>query len=235
LIAEQFNDSSGRVEFKSGAKLGAAGSGVSGQPTDRSYVAELARTEIVDVAPVGLLKAPYAVQKLEELTITIWYKPGDQQVADASLLDAAGMYLISQKGDSWTARVGAADVPKGKQYWFNSGNKGTPVGWFQPNEWIFLALVWKKSANEVCFYQGTKSGAVKKAQCSVRDLAVGGLVDRPDRDKHPDAIGNTGNPKYNRPVNGSIDDVRIFSKALDDSALEKIRQADLKNEQPPGF
>jgi hypothetical protein len=115
LIAEQFNDSSGRVEFKSGAKLGAAGSGVSGQPTDRSYVAELARTEIVDVAPVG------------------------------------------------------------------------------------------------------------------------GLADRSDRDKHPDAIGNTGNPKYNRPVNGSIDDLRIVSKALDDSALEKIRQADLKNEQPPGF
>ena len=115
LVAERFNDTSGRIELKNGAKLGAAGSGVSGQPTDRSYVAELARTEIVD------------------------------------------------------------------------------------------------------------------------DLAVGGLADRPDRDKHPDAIGNTGNPKYNRPFNESIDDMRIFSKALDESALEKIRQADLKNEQPPGF
>jgi hypothetical protein len=44
-------------------------------------------------------------------------------------------------------------------------------------------------------------------------------------------IGNDPN-KGERAFNGSVDDLRVFSKALGSGDLEKIRQADLKNLPP---
>jgi hypothetical protein len=40
---------------------------------------------------------------------------------------------------------------------------------------------------------------------------------------------------FDRPFNGSLDNVRIYKKVLDVAALEQIRQADLKNEAPAAF
>jgi hypothetical protein len=44
-------------------------------------------------------------------------------------------------------------------------------------------------------------------------------------------IGNDPN-KGDRAFTGSVDDLRVFSKALGSGDLEKIRQADLKNLPP---
>jgi hypothetical protein len=230
LFFEAFNESSGAVELKNGAKLGAESSGVSGLPADNCYEAETTST---NDGPVALVRQPYTIKGLEAITLCLWYKPSQQQVPGASLFELASIYLISQKSSSWVARVGAANVPKDQHYWFSPGMQETYRGWQQPGEWIFLALAWRKSANEVCFFQGTKSDAVKQVSRAVLNLPVGGLVQRTD--KRPDVIGNTADPTHSRPFNGSLDNVRIYSRALDAVALEQIRQADQKNEQPLGF
>ncbi|HVM61329.1 MAG TPA: LamG-like jellyroll fold domain-containing protein [Verrucomicrobiae bacterium] len=235
LFAERFNESADQVLLRDGAKYGPDGSGVSGQPADRCYVGEV--PNFVDPAsgPVALVNVLLPVRGLEEMTITCWYKPGERQALDASLFDLASMYLIAKTNGTWVLRVAATDIPKGTLYWFESGDDGPYAGWLQPNDWVFLAVVWKKSASEVCFYQGGKSGRVQKALCKTRNVSVGALGERGDRSQRPDVIGNTMQTKYHRPFNGSIDDLRVYAKALNETALEQIRQADVNNELPPEF
>ena len=235
LFFESFNDSTGQIELRNGARFGDAGSGVSGQEADKCYLGEVANVEAPEASAVALIKSVFPVRGLEEMTITVWYKPAEHQALDASLFDAGSMYLISGKNGAWVLRVGAANIPKNTFYWFDSNPTGPYSHWLQPNEWIFASFVWKKSANEACFYQGTKSAPVKKARCVTRNVTVGGLTERGDRDKRPDVLGNTVNPRYFRPFNGGMDNVRIYSKALDEAALDQIREADLKNEPPPEF
>ena len=43
-------------------------------------------------------------------------------------------------------------------------------------------------------------------------------------------IGNTRFTKQDRAFEGNIDDVRFFNQALSAESIEKIRQADVKNE-----
>jgi hypothetical protein len=229
LFGETFNEPTGKVELKNGAKLGDEASGVSGLSADKCYVAD---SVVTNDGPVGVIHPPVAVQGLEGLTITVWYKPQEPQAYAASLFNLAQTYLIKEKNNTWTARVAATEVPKDQRYWFGSGGKGAYRDWLAPGEWIFLALVWKKSGNEVCYLQGTKSGAVKKGNCPARDFPVGELR-APGR--NPDVIGNSNSTKCDRPFHGSIDNVRVYSKALDEAALEQIRDADAKNEMPPVF
>jgi hypothetical protein len=229
LFAETFNEADDRVELKNGAKLDGEGSGVSGLPADKCYVAD---SVVTNDGPVGVIHPPVAVQGLEELTITVWYKPQASQAYAASLFNLAQTYLIKEKNNTWTARVAATQIPKEQRYWFGSGGKGAYRDWLAPGEWIFLALVWKKSGNEVCYFQGTKSGEVKKGNCPTRDFPVGGLR-APGR--NPDVVGNSNSAKCDRPFHGSIDNVRVYSKALDEATLEQIRDADAKNEMPPAF
>ena len=229
LFSETFNEADGKVELKNGAKLGDEGSGVSGLSADKCYVADSVATS---EGPVGVIRAPFSVQGLEELTIAVWYRPAEQQANGASLFNLAQVYLLREKNKTWTARVGASEVPKEKRYWFNSGSKGAHQNWLAPGEWVFLALVWKKAGNKVCYFQGTKSSEVKPGDCPTLDFPVGGLR-APGRS--PDVIGNSNGTKCDRPFNGSIDNLRVYSKALDAAALEQIHNADVKNETPPAF
>jgi hypothetical protein len=143
--------------------------------------------------------------------------------------DAVGTTLIwEQEAGEWVLRIDTkpADDPNPSRYWFHSGNK-PPLGtWATPDQWTFLAAVWKKADNKVTFYQGSSSAAAVLARESTRSETVAPLNERADS---PRTIGNRVGAILDRPFDGSIDDVRFYPKALDAATIEKIRQADLQN------
>src|SRR5207244_2145781 len=100
----------------------------------------------------------------------------------------------------------------------------------QPDQWQFFAAVWKGASNEVRFCQATSTQAVKLGTVAMNDVATGGLV-KGQNTRWNETVGNS-QQKYHRPFNGSIDNVRYYSTALDENVLESIRQADLKNMDP---
>ncbi|HBF35133.1 TPA: hypothetical protein DDW35_11290 [Candidatus Sumerlaeota bacterium] len=234
LFAEQFNVSGRNTDLKNGGKLGSIGSGVSERPKDLAYVNDVFDTD-KEQTPVALLKKAYPVDGLEEITVVMWYKPAEDQGNIVTLFDMGSLQLIGDRKKGWVLRVEPKGKPSDGQYWFNLGVGGTYSSWFTANEWTFIAVTWKKSTSEVCAYQGVKIGGVRNAGHVTRPVPEGGLVERKDRDKHPDAIGNTAGEKYDRPFRGAIDNVRVYSKVLTEDALEQIRKADIRGEEPPRF
>lgn len=237
LFNEPFNAPSGRVSLKNGAKLAGAGSGVSGRSSDRAYTAKVSNASQPKDGPEAIVTRPIAVQGLNQITVTFWYKPSGPQVKDVTLLDTASLVVMGDIPGEWTIRVGAKVKDKKQMYWFHSGKKVPYGAWIQPNQWVFVTVVWDRAGNQVSSFQGTKSRPVKLARRDKRpdrDKPLGGLVQRAKIAQKPATIGNTSGGKY-RPFNGSIDNVHIYSKALNLGALEKIRQADLKNQNPPNF
>lgn len=228
ITSINFNDSS-QIELKNGALI--SDRGVSGKPEDKAFVSEVKNLEDPANSPVAQLVNSPQVNGLGELTVSLWFKASDKQVKDSSLFNAGALYLISDGKGSWTLRV-EADAEKGVMNWFMTGGKGPYLEWTKPNEWVFAAFAWKKSTNEVCFYQGTTKNPVKLQRCQKRTEQVGGLKQRAAGDKRLDAIGNTLDTKYHRPFNGSIDNFRYFRESLSIENVENIRQADLKNENP---
>jgi hypothetical protein len=170
---------------------------------------------------------PLPVSGNKEATVTIWYKAQATQIPAVTLFSMGSLSLLPPRDDingGWTLRVDA-EKPKEKQYWFNSGNTGPYLPYSTPDQWQFLAVAWNQSTNEVSFYQGTSTQAVKLAKTVKNDAATGGLI---QYNKGADVIGsNTG--KYARSFNGSIDNARYFDKVLDAAAIESIRQRDLIN------
>ena len=178
--------------------------------------------------PVAVLKQRVTTAGLDEVTATFWYKPDANQLPVITPLDINGLTLITDKADEWTLRVGAK-VEAGKMYWFPSGKS---PAWRTPGDWQFIAVTWKRNPSEVVWYQATKTQEVKEARRKTSNLTPeAGLMAR--NGNWPDVIGNTANSKsYDRAFSGSIDNVRIFGKALDVPAIEAVRQADLKNAAP---
>ena len=74
IYDEAFNsDRTASVELRHGAGLGPAGSGVSGQATDRSYVAELpADAAVTGPGPVARIRTPVPTPGLQEVTVAFW-------------------------------------------------------------------------------------------------------------------------------------------------------------------
>jgi len=226
IYSQSFNKLTKFIEIKNGAQLGTNGSGVSGKPSDKAYIAKVNNTSESEQGPVGIIKQDINVEALEEITLTLWYQAENIQIDAATILDAASLVLI-RDNNGWTLRI-SADTDQ-KMYWFKTGKNAPYHDWLEPKQWIFIACAWSMKKNEVIFYQGTKDNPVKIAKVSTRNDEVKGLIQRKNKEKFPDAIGNTFNAKYNRPFNGFIDNVKIFSKALDQNLIEQIRQDDINN------
>jgi hypothetical protein len=216
-----FNDTTG-LEFKSGATLGSAGSGVSGKPTDHAYSADTATASNA----AALISATNPAVKADELTVTAWVKPRTADQKDVAALFSAfgsGLYFDA-KSKGWLWRV-ASRVPSDPkaQTWYDSGKSLQ----LQPGQWHYVAMVWKRAENSASFFHGGTNGSVLLVNTVKRPQTVDPITE-------PSAkriLGNDPN-KPERCFNGDIDNFRVYTKALDPTALEKIRQADLKNESP---
>lgn len=218
LISEtRFNDSTG-VTLKNGAALGPDGSGVSGKPGDKAYVADLTNAPTAIVIPSGS-----DVSAADELTVTVWYKPKSSDMKDAqTLFNAFGSQLLwDGRASEWMWRVGSQVTgnPAGKT-WYSSGKNPPPI---VADQWTFIAMTWKRSDNTATYYMGTLTTPPASSHKVTRKDAI----DPAKESKR--AIGNDP-AKTDRAFNGSIDNVRFYTKALDEAALTKIYSADLKNE-----
>ena len=76
------------------------------------------------------------------------------------------------------------------------------------------------------FYQGDKTSDVQMAREMTRNEEVEPLT----FEYTPQNVIGNDRRTTERAFNGEIDNVRFFPKALAPAAIEKIRQADLKNE-----
>lgn len=226
-LEARFNEPDPDVALVNGAMLGAPGSGVSGQPGDRAYVA-VPDPEQPEQGPVAQLRHRPSVQGLDAFTLTLWWRAGANQRVPFCLFDLTGALLIGEP-NGLTFRHGA-QVERNVRYWFPLGNKGPLGEWLQPDRWVFAAFVWDRTANTFQVYQGTKDHPVEACAVAQRNEPVGSLAGRAD--DRPDAIGNTLATTYQRPFNGSLDNLRILTRALDAQAIEAIRQADLANLPP---
>ncbi len=125
----------------------------------------------------------------------------------------------------------ASHEPTGnKMYWFYS-KKAAPGGaWLPQNEWRFFAFTWSKVTNQAVFYGATpQSEVVDTSRMTQNITAEGPLQGRLASDKRLQALGNSAGDKADRPFNGSLDNFRIYPRALPVEALEKIRAGDLQN------
>ena len=128
-------------------------------------------------------------------------------------------------------RVDAPAVGTGQGNAITIGRKGPMGEWLQAGEWNFLAFTWKFDGQVATAYQGTTTG-LKMVVTKYTD--VSGPIHL-----KPAWFGGIGNCRTDdhgrravRPMSGYIDNVRVFSKALDTKAIEAIYKADLKNEVP---
>ena len=221
----RLNDATG-IELKNGATIGADASGVSGLPGDKAYVADASAIAAGQPGPLAVItNGPTARLAGDEVTLTLWYKPKTELKDIPTLMQGFPGYLLwDAKQGKWVMRLSAPVSDPNAKFasWLYSGKEDALK---TPGQWVFLALTWKASDHSFAYYTGTPATAATVTAQGKRDL-LGAVAEG----ANPRVLGNSDLKKSDRPFDGSIDDVRVFSKALDAAAIEKIRAADLKNE-----
>ena len=229
LIYEaRFNDSS-NLELWEGATLGGPGSGVSSVPADQSYFNGIA-LQPGEAGPGAVLTGEARIEphELQEFTITGWYKPLSEQRDGIELFSGfANLLMWDARHQQWNLRVLAQFADDGRHnYFFGSGSRPPMKSWMIPGEWTFIAMTWTRASGTVTFYQAGVNAPVVNAASGTRKDPVQELTEGP----RPRRVVGNDSGKRERSFVGNIDDFRVFAKALDAEALEKIRQADLKNQ-----
>ena len=116
--------------------------------------------------------------------------------------------------------------------WIVTGAGGPLIRWTAQGEWVFYAITWDLQTQKATVYQGTAFDAAR----AQREFPAPTIKDPLGAGGGPVIIGNDWTDKSrgpsNRPFSGSIDNIRIYDKALGDDAIEAIRAADLENEEP---
>ena len=218
---ETFNDDGANLQLFNGAAIGEKGSGVSGKSDDAAY--EAAAAELGAKAPAAMIKSELPDASLQEITMTVWFKPGDDiSEKRVSLFNSHGI-VLGWGGSQWVLRVNDFKGEPAAGKWFHAGKTiETPTG-----EWKFLACTWSGTAKEAAFFVGDKVNSVEQ------DSVVSSNDPQPEMTfgdpKHPKVIGNTFMPAATESFPGHIDNFRMFDKVLTIQQIEKIRQADLQN------
>jgi len=227
MFEERFNTPPLQLEYLNGSKIAADSSGVSGKLGDSAYLSGVVSQAEKTPGPVARILKKEEEQSLKEITLTMWFNGIGMQSDVATLLGYFGIVLINDK--TFTVRLEAEREPQTQGNWVTVGRKGPLGEWIQPGQWNFFAFTWKFATQTAVIYQGTPSGF---QVVSTRTTNVTGPIQ-----VKPKLFGGIGNSKTDesgkqaqRPFSGYIDDVRIFSKALDENSIKAIYQADLKNE-----
>lgn len=229
IFEETFNVAHSRIDYRNGAGLGGPGTGVSGKPADRAYMAVPRSTEQERNGPGGLAVSPIAPDSLSAFTCAFWYFLDEQGPELQVPLSTAGvLFLMHERG--FEVRIEqSAEQPK--QISFTPGPQGPHAGWRDRGRWIFAAFSWDQAKNTLTVHQGTPDKAVAFMRDVSRDAPGKPTLPRGDLARDPETIGNTFKT-FDRPLSGRMDNVRLFDRVLDRAELEKIRQADLGNVAP---
>jgi hypothetical protein len=118
----------------------------------------------------------------------------------------------------------------------NGSDVTSSAGYYQTNQWVFVAITYDgtKTSNNVVFYVGTKTQAVTQVGNTLT-LNQGAV----NEGENKIGIGNDRGVTNNRPLDGYIDDVRLFGSTSDGSGvltaaqLETLRQQDIQYASAP--
>lgn len=232
ILRERFNDAAS-LEYLNGAEQGPDKSGVSGKAGDKAYSAKAEVPDPTQPQPGALfLDSSLLSDDLRQFTVTVWYKANREIQDPDSLIHLGGFYLLWDKARGWTMRLGLPPGGEPFSSWFNAGIKGPLLASDAVGEWIFYAISWDLDARTCLIYQGTANDSAEVFREQTAFEVTG-----PVKGAATNAIGNNFDPKGNtvgsRPFSGEIDNIRIYDKALDHSAIEAIRTADMANTEPP--
>lgn len=228
IFEERFNEA-GTLEYLNGAEQGP---GLSGKPEDKAYSTRVETPDPTQPQPGALVAdSSQLTGDLSQFTVTLWYKL-DREIQDPdSLLHLGGFYLLWDKVRGLTMRLGLPPGGADFSNWFNAGVKGPILSSNAVDEWIFYAITWDYDTKSCVIYQGSAT-----APCEVFGQKDHFEVTGPVKGSTTNAIGNhytdKGNTVGNRPFSGQIDDIRVYDKVLDQTAIEAIRTADLANAEP---
>ena len=187
--------------------------GVSGMPGDRAFD-NTASTGMGKGYTGGVGEVPAAtIGTLESLTFQCWFYVATPIDNLARFLEDTRLTLTANAG-SLTLQVNGTSVTSSAAYG-------------QTNQWVFFAVTYdgSKTANNVVFYMGTKTSPAVPVELPL-SLNGGSVIQ-----DHILAIGNYNNGNI-RPLDGLMDDVRLFGSATDGSGvqtqaqLEAIRQGE---------
>lgn len=227
LYEETFNIAHDRVELRNGAALGGPGTGVSGKSADRAFIGMPRSSEQEENGPVAV--ATIAPVPLSAFTCTFWYFLEENGPVLQMPLNTAGvMVLLNERG--LELRIGQSPTQP-RQLTFSPGPTGPLAGWRDTGRWIFAALSWDRATNTVVVHQGLPDRPVAFMRDMRRDAPAKPTLPRPDLTRNPETIGNT-HVRFDRPVTGRLDNVRVYDRVLDAVELERIRQADVANTPP---
>jgi len=194
----------------------ADGLGVSGLPGDRAFD---------NTASTGMGKGylggsgivpPNTLGVLTSFTVQCWFKVSSPITNLARVFDDNRIAILAQRAVL--------------TLYVNGGTASSPASYGETNEWVFMAVTYDgtKTINNVAFYYGTQSLPV--SQVSTGSLGSGSVTQ--------EDVFAIGNYLVNgvRPLDGLIDDFRVFGNASNSSGvlnaaqLEEIRQRDVTNE-----
>ncbi len=156
---------------------------------------------------------------LTSLTFQTWIEVGSTITNAARLLDAQVLTVDCTAGSIFI-QVGP-------------GGQTSAASYTQTGQWIFIAVSYDstKTSNNVAFYLGTKTGAVVPVgfKGTLGTLNNGTV----SQGAHALGIGNDSNVTNTRPLDGYMDNVRLFGSTTDSSGaltqaqLERLRELDV--------
>jgi fibronectin-binding autotransporter adhesin len=214
--------------------------GVSGLAGDRSLDNTAALGMGAGVASGGRGEQPdiASIDHFRSFTITGWFKTQAVAIRNAAHIidnDETALappqsygYRLEAGGTAGTLHLVVDTVGIGP-----TGMTNSPAVYTEIDQWVFFAVSYDgtRAADNVGFFKGSPTGAAARAGTGSADAGevsdgITGMT-----------VGNNGD--FTRPVDGYLDDIRIFGNNVDASGvlsasdLELIRQADLLNQPIP--
>ncbi len=202
----------------------ASGLGVSGLPGDGAFD-NTASTGMGDTGVGGVALLPAGTTgTISSFTFVTWVKVATE-VGESARLMEDGAISIQCYEHNLTLYVNGdtAFVTSGQDYTLT-------------NEWMFVAVTYDatQSTNNVNFYIGSQSGAVVQSG-NVGTLNQGPAITGTDTL----GFGNDSSSSNARPLDGLMDDVRLYIGATDNSGvltlaqLENLRELDVSHASVP--
>lgn len=227
---------------------GAAGSGLTGMPSDRSYH----DTSVV----LGTAQAPgtsnahfyggyagglnvEAAQAMTALTATGWFKveTGKPLGTDGTAQTLMGNLGNSSNDGGWTIRSRGTSTAGGMEFRFGKDDfTANHISVFAPNgtysetdEWVFFAVSFDANSNGSWeFFKGTTTSSVTSVITGQTGPVVGGALTLSNRNFYIGNLASEGAEWFQaRAFNGQLDNMRVFNSVLTLENLEAVRTADL--------
>jgi hypothetical protein len=196
--------------------------GVSGLPGDRAFD----NTASTGMGGAGVGGTAFVnnymslPSQLDSFTFQCWYNTSSVPSQAARLFDDGRISAFAGSAGGWF------------NFDVNSEGVASPTVYTQTNQWVFFAVSYDstQSSNNVVFYQGSQTSPVSIVSVATLNAGAASMA------SHPLGIGNYYASNI-RPLQGLMDDVRVFgsvsdaSGALSQAQLETIRRQDVAGSQ----